>query len=135
MRIHTFSAALALCGVVLTACGGDKGGGTQPQAGLLTVTLINAASAPGALMFTISGGEIDAVTAGSYATYQTSLSSTSRRILLTGNIVAGTLVQIQVPDVAKASNYVATVNQVAARSSSPVPYGQQPTNGFVITVD
>ncbi len=136
MRMRNLGVALALAGVALTACGGgDHGGGNDPQAGLLTVTLTNAASGPGAIMFTVTGGQIDAVTAGTYATYESALSMNSRKILLTGNIVAGTLVHLEVPDISKASSYVATVNQVSARAAAPVPYGQQPTNGFVIAIN
>lgn len=133
MRI-SFFVVLALAGAGLSACGGGDKSGPSAEPGLLTVTLTNAASAPGAIMFTVSGGTIDAVTASGYTTYQTSLSATSRRVLLTGNITAGDLLQIQVPDVNKASSYVATVQQVSARSTAPAPYSQQATNGFVITV-
>lgn len=134
MRIRNLVAALALGGAALTACGGKDGGGPTPEAGLLTVTLTSAASAPGAILFTVSGGKIDAVTASGYTTYQTQLSSSSRRILLTGNIAAGTLVQIQVPDINKASSYSAVVQQVSARSTDPVPYAQESVGGFVVTV-
>lgn len=134
MRIRNILALLALGGVALTACGGDSGGGPSPQAGLLTVTLTTAASTPGAILFTVSGGQIDAVTASGYTTYQTVLGNNSRRVMVTGNITAGTLVQIQVPDVSKASSYVASVQQVSARGSAAAPYAQQPTGGFTLAV-
>jgi hypothetical protein len=134
MRIRVILTALALTGAALTACGGNDGGGPGPVPGLLTVSLTGASSAAGALMFTISGGKIDAVSAAGYHTYQSTISPTSRRVMLTGNISAGTLVQIQVPDVAKASSYSVSILQVAARATSPVPYQQLATAGFPVSV-
>lgn len=133
MRIRTIVASLAFAGTVVTACGGD-GGGPNPVPGLLTVTLATAATPPGAILFTISGGEIQGVTATGYPTYQAALSSTSRKVLLTGSITAGTLVQIQVPDVNQADDYVASVLQVSARGTAAVPYQQLGVPGFSITV-
>lgn len=133
MRIRTLPGILALLSLGLVACGGD--GGNNPTAGNLTVTLVTAASAPGAIMFTVSGGKITGVTEnGSYHKYETTLSQNSRRIMLTGDITSGTLVTIGVPDINKASSYTATVNQVASRGTDPVPYVQLNNAGFTIDV-
>ncbi|MGE0354735.1 MAG: hypothetical protein AB7I33_06105 [Gemmatimonadales bacterium] len=135
MRIRTLVAPILILAAGLTACGGgDNGGGNPPVPGLLTVSLSSAPSNPGAIMFTVSGGQIDAVTTGSYPTYQTTLNSTSRRVLLTGAITTGSLVQIQVPDINKASSYTASIQQVAARGTDPAPYAQLPVAGFSIAV-
>ena len=136
MRTRTLTGILALLGAGVAGCGGDGGnGGGDGTPGTLTVALVTAASAPGAIMFTVSGGKITAVTAsGSYHKYETTLSQTSRRIMLTGNLIAGTLVTISVPDIDKVNQYSATVNQVAARATAVVPYAQLATGGFSIDV-
>jgi hypothetical protein len=135
MRTRILLGALALVGLGLSGCGGDGGNGHNPTPGNLTVALTAQSSAPGAVLFTVSGGAISGVTvSGGYHVYQTSLSGTSRRVLVTGNITAGALVTIAVPDINKASQYNATVNQVAARSTAAVPYQQLTPGGFTIDV-
>jgi hypothetical protein len=135
MRIRTLFAAFALAGAGLTACsgGGDGGGGPNPTPGTLNVALTNAPVAPGAIMFAVSGGEITGVTS-SYTMYQSTTATNSRKVLLTGTLIAGTLVQIQVPDVDKADNYVVQVLQVAARSNAAVPYQNLGTSNFAMDV-
>lgn len=136
MRIRTLLGALALAGTALTACaGGDGGGGgTGPQAGNLNVTLSSAPSNVGAVLFTITGGPINGVSAAGYHTYETSLSNTSRRVLITGNITASLLVQISVPDVNQFASYSTSIQQVAARSTAPNPYAQMSSAGMAIAV-
>jgi len=133
MRTRILLGILALVG--LSACGGDGGNGSNPTPGNLTVALTAQSSAPGAVMFTVSGGTINSLAVnGGYHLYQTTLNATSRRVLVTGNVTAGALVTIAVPDIKKASQYNATVNQVAARSGAAIPYQQLTTSGFTIDV-
>jgi hypothetical protein len=134
MRIRTLLTAGAL-GAGLAACGGGggDGGGPNPTPGTLDVVLTVAPTAPGAIMFTVSGGQIDGVTSA-YTGYESATATNSRKVLLTGNLVAGTLVQIEVPDVAAVDNYVVQVLQVAARGSAAVPYQNLGTNGFTVDV-
>jgi hypothetical protein len=134
MRIRSVLATLGL-GAFLVSCGGGDGGGTGPPVpGLLEVTLATAPTGPGAIMFTVSGGPIDAVTAAGYTTYQSTTTSNSRKVLLTGDITAGTLIEIQVPDISKVNNYVGTVLQVAARGTAAVPYQQLGIASYTIDV-
>ncbi len=109
--------AVALAGLAVALAGCGKSDGTGPVAGLLTVTLSTSSANTGALMFTVSGGPIDAVNATGYRTYQTAVNSTSRRIILTGDIGAGTVVQLQVPDINQAASYTAQVEQAADRTT------------------
>jgi hypothetical protein len=126
---------VALLSVGLAACGGDGGNGDGGTPGTLTVVLVTAPSSPGAMMFTISGAKITGVTAsGSYHKYETTLSQSSRRVMLTGDIVSGALVTISVPDIGKASSYHVTVNQVAAKATASQPYAQLAAGGFAIDV-
>jgi hypothetical protein len=133
MRTRILLGTLALVG--MSGCGGDGGNGSNPTPGNLTVALTAQSSAPGAVMFTVSGGTINSLAVnGGYHLYQTTLSATSRRVLVTGNVTAGALVTIAVPDIKKASQYNATVNQVAARSTAAIPYQQLTSGGFTIDV-
>jgi len=137
MRTRILLGTLALAGLGLSACGGggDGGNGHNPTPGNLTVSLVSAPSAPGAVLFTVSGGAINSVAvSGTYHEYETTLSPTSRKVLLTGNIIAGALVSIAVPDINKASQYSATMSQVSARSGAVTPYQQLATAGFGLTV-
>jgi hypothetical protein len=84
-------------------------------------------------MFTVSGGPITGVSSG-YTLYEVSTAPNSRKVMLTGNLTAGQLVQIQVADIAAVDNYVAQVLQVAARGSATVPYQNLGTSGFTIDV-
>lgn len=135
MRIRTLFAAFALAGAGLTACGGggDGGGGPNPTPGTLDVVLTNAPVAPGAIMFTVSGGQITGVTS-SYTMYQSTTATNSRKIMLTGTLIAGAMVQIQVPDVGAVDNYVVQVLQVAARATAAVPYQNLGTSSFAMDV-
>ncbi len=127
--------AMAALGTGLWACGGGDGGGggPSPTPGSLDVVLTTAPTAPGALMFTVSGGPITGVTS-SHTRYEQTTAPNSRKVLLTGNLVAGTVVQIQVPDVGAVDNYVVQVLQVAARSNAAVPYQNLATAGFNMDV-
>ena len=135
MRTRTLLLVFALAGAGLTACGGggDGGGGPNPTPGTLDVVLTNAPVAPGAIMFTVSGGQITGVSS-SYTMYQSNTATNSRKIMLTGTLIAGTVAQIEVPDMAKVDNYVVQVLQVAARASAAVPYQNLGTVNFVMDV-
>jgi hypothetical protein len=132
MRIRMYLFTLALAGAGLTACGGGNGE-PNPTNGTLDVVLTAAPIAPGAIMFTVSGGQIDGVTSN-YTMYQTATATNSRKVLLTGPIVAGTAVQIEVPDVDAVDNYVVQVLQVAARSTAANPYQNLGTGSFQMDV-
>lgn len=132
MQTRFWLSAVALAGVM--GCGGgDGGGGPNPTPGTLDVILTTVTSTPGAILFTVSGGPISGVTSG-YTMYEVSTAPNSRKVLLTGDLVGGTLVQIQVDDVGAVDNYVAQVLQVSARGNGPVPYQNLAPNVFNIDV-
>jgi hypothetical protein len=84
-------------------------------------------------MFTVSGGQIDDVSS-TYTGYQSATATNSRKILLTGPIVVGTVATIDVPDISAAGNYVVQVLQVAARGTAAIPYQNLGTVSFVMDV-
>jgi hypothetical protein len=99
----------------LVGCSHDNLG---PTAGALTVTLASPNSDDGAVLFTISGGPVDSLTVpGGERIYTSRLDSKTLRVILIGHLPAGTVARMYLPDVRLASNYSATVNQAAARTS------------------
>lgn len=116
MRKRTGLALLA----VLAACGGgDTGGGGPPKpvAGELTFTLSTPfAGQDGAVLIRVVG-QIDTITVLGGHRLSFSRSGTLTRAVILGNIEAGDLIRVRVPDVALASGYSAFVEQAAARSS------------------
>jgi hypothetical protein len=98
----------------LVGCSHDNIG---PTAGTLNVTLTSPNTDDGAVLFTISGGPVDSLTAPGQQVYTSRLDSNTLRVILIGQLEAGTVAQMYLPDVRLASNYSATVNQAAARTS------------------
>jgi hypothetical protein len=98
----------------LVGCSHDDIG---PTAGTLNLTLASPNSDDGAVLFTISGGPVDSLTAPGQQIYTSRLDSNTLRVILIGPLQAGTVARVYLPDVRLASNYSAAVNQAAARSS------------------
>jgi hypothetical protein len=133
----TTRAALAILAAgLLGACGGGDGPGTEPeptppQPGALVVALDTPNADDGAVLFTITGGTVTQVTApAAYKVYSSGTGSSTTRVLVTGALADGALVTIQVPDVAKASSYVGSVTQAAARAT----YEQRTISAYKLTV-
>jgi hypothetical protein len=103
----------ALIGVL--ACSGDNA--NTPHAGSLTLTLASGGPSDGALLLLVSGGPITGVT--SPAGYEIGSTTDARgtHIMVVGNVTAGAVGTITIPDVSRASAYVVTVEQVADRTS------------------
>jgi hypothetical protein len=105
----------ALLGViVLAGCSHEPEG---PTAGTLSVSLATPNSDDGAVLFTLSGGPVGSVEAIGYSVYSGRIDPNTLRIIVTGNLVSGTIARIRIADNREASRYSATINQVAARSS------------------
>jgi hypothetical protein len=102
----------ALTGLALLAgCSNNTG----PTAGALDVSLSSPNTDDGAVLLTISGGPVDSVEAAGYTLYSAAAGANTLRLIAAGNIAAGTIARIHVPDVRLASRYVASIDQVAAR--------------------
>ncbi len=90
---------------------------TEPPApGWLLVRLSTPNTDDGGILFTISGGSVDSVRS-SYPDLFTEKDSLVTRVVVAGNIVAGGIVEIRVPDLTASGSYVATVDQVATRTT------------------
>jgi hypothetical protein len=111
----TGRALLLLAGLCsLGACSHDDSG---PTAGILNVNLSTPNTDDGALLFTVSGGPVDSVAAPDLRLYSARLDPTTLRVIVMGNLGSGGVARIYIADSRLASNYSATVNQVAARGS------------------
>jgi len=117
MRWRTGVRAVILA-VVLAGC--EQA--TEPEFfipdGWLVVDLVSPHQDDGGLLFTVTGARVDSVRLPSgYQAAARQVSASSWRVLLTGNLVEGTVGRIFVPDVRRVADYRATIEQVAARGT------------------
>ncbi len=118
---------LALAAATASGCGDDL----APVAGTLRVILATPHSNDGAVLFVVSGGPIDQVDPAGYLAYSTPIGSTTTRVVVTGNLVPGVLVNLRVPDVRRFGRYSVVLEQVAARAPG---YALQDLGGYGVTV-
>lgn len=109
MRRATGLALLAL----LAACGDPPG---RPTGGTAVVQLVTPNLQDGALLLRI-GGEVSNVRAvGPGLDVTFSRQGAFTRVILTGDISAGDILEIDVPDPGQLETYVAVVEQAASRT-------------------
>ena len=115
-----------------SACG--DGGPTEPAGpvpGVLKIALATPNADDGALLFTVSGGRVSTVDAATgYQIYTAQPDTMTTRILVTGDIAAGEVVRIQVPDTRSAAAYHATIAQAASRTT----FAQRALAGYALAV-
>ena len=100
---------------LLVSCGGDGGPPPSP-AGDLIVTYFQGGPAVGAMLLTIEGGVVQAVTARSGQALTVSYATPSAgvtKVIVTGTIATGDILNVRVPDVTLSTGYTVRVNQVA----------------------
>jgi hypothetical protein len=99
--------------------------------GTLTVRLNAAGANDGAIVLVVSGGEVSAVEAvGGYEVTSTT-DAAGVHLLVIGNIAEGALVHLRVPDISRASDYLAVIGQVADRAN----FGLIDATGYRVTID
>jgi len=107
--------------VVVTGALGLLSGCSEQASGPVATTLQVSLSTPytddGALLFTVTGGQVDSVEAAGYTIYTSRPDATTLQVILTGNLSPGNVAQLQIADERLASQYSASVNQVAARAT------------------
>jgi hypothetical protein len=116
---------VVLAGLVAVASIPACSNNTGPTAVILNVSLSTPSPNDGAVLLAISGGPVDSVEAVGYATYTAAATGTVR-IIVAGDLVAGTIARIHLPDGRQATRYSATVEQVATR----VTYAQRDPAGY-----
>lgn len=130
-RLALTVAALAAL-LAPAACGHDSSTPlASTNAGALDLVLATPNADDGALLIEVSGGQVDSVSApGGYQVYTSAPSTSTRRIMVVGSVVAGTVARIWVPDAGDSASYHATVLQAAARGT----YVQRAVANYGITV-
>jgi hypothetical protein len=111
---------------LITSCSGSTG----PASGNLNVQLSSAGGEEGAVLFTVTGGPVDAVEATGGSVYTAEVDPNTIRVVVTGKLGSGPIARIRIADVSQASHYSATVNQVAVRST----YALRDPGQYVITL-
>ena len=119
--------------LVTTACAGGSSvtlpttpaPPNTPTPGWLTIQLDTPRSDDGAVQFLVSGPAIDSARVVGYDGYS-SVVPGEADLLVTGSIAGGTVAQIRIPDLARASEYRASVVAAAARST----YALQDLTGY-----
>lgn len=123
-------AAAAAAGLVL-ACRGDSAG---PVAGTLKVDLTTPNSGQdGAAIVVLSGPAVPvAVSPGpGLAVWGTPVTAMPAKVIVTGTLATGTILSLQVEDVNKATQYTATLLQVAR----PFPsFALRSLTGYTLSV-
>lgn len=106
--------ALALAsGFLLASCGSDGTGPPGPDPGVLRAVVTQAPPGAGGVLVEISGPSVGLATpVGAYRLWQSPAGSTPIRVLVTGSVVAGPLLQFSVPD--RNESYAVRVLDAAA---------------------
>ncbi|PYO85748.1 MAG: hypothetical protein DMD68_02800 [Gemmatimonadetes bacterium] len=120
--------ATALVAVSL-GCGSNP---TAPAtAGPIVASLVTPHTDDGALLVTVTGpgmSTVQAAGSGSVVFWRL-VSATEVRVLVVGNLGAGPLFSMDVPDARKASEYASAVLEVASRADAILPT----TAGYAVT--
>ena len=103
----------------------------NPTPGLLKVNLTTPNSgADRAILLTVSGpGVLQSATAAAGLRLFAQSFATTNHFALTGTLVSGTILTIEVPDLDQAKKYTATIQQVAASN-----YQLRATAGYSLSV-
>lgn len=106
---------LLLLTLLSGGCGGD--GVAPPTPGTLSLRLTTPNVNDGALVIVLSGGPVSAVHAAAGLEVVRQSDAAGNHILLIGDVTEGVVATFDVPDISRATAYVAVVEQVADRNS------------------
>jgi hypothetical protein len=113
--------------VLLALVAGCSSESSGPVAATLDVSLVTQAQDDGAVLFTVSGGPVDSVEAPGYRLYATRLAPESLRVIVAGQLGAGPIARLHIPDDQRVPQYSVGIEQVAARGTylqrNPAEYG------------
>lgn len=115
----------------VAACGGGTTDPPPPTAGVVVATLNTPNDRDGALVVRIVGEQTELKGAGSYLMAAGTIApSTTTRVIISGAIVDGDLLEFRVPDVSKLATYGVVVEQAAARET----YALLDPSGYNVTL-
>jgi hypothetical protein len=103
--------------VFLAGCSNTTG----PVAGVLDVTLSTPRQDDGAVLFLVYGGPVDSIVSVGYPIYSARSADTLKAIA-TGQLAAGVIARLYVPDTRLTFRYAASIGQVAERGTY-TPHG------------
>ena len=109
-RLAVVAAAFGM----LTGCSSQP---SAPVAATLQVSLTTPFTDDGALLFTVTGGRVDSVDAPGYTLYTSQTDPATLQVILTGNLSPGIVAHVHIPDERVASQYSASISQVAGRET------------------
>jgi len=104
--------------VLLAACDGGKKI-VDPDVvvpGPLNLRLTTPNGDDGAILFEVAG-EINSIARAGFRVVASAQGTSPRRLIVNGNLAAGTVAQILVPDVNSVGSYSVTIREVAARGT------------------
>ena len=90
---------------------------TAAHAGTLTLSLADGGVTDGAVVLIVSGGPVISVAAPSGYQIASNVDGAGTHIMVVGNVVAGPIATITIPDLARATAYVAVISQVSDRNT------------------
>ncbi|MEO8139692.1 MAG: hypothetical protein ABI742_08605 [Gemmatimonadota bacterium] len=125
MRLRELFRLALIAGVSLSC--GDGTGTVLPDPGPVNLVLTTPNNSDGALLLDITGGAVTSVQTQGYELAATP-PGTGLRMLVRGNLVAGPIATLIVPDRHKLGKYTVTVLQAAARGT----YQQLPLAGYAV---
>jgi hypothetical protein len=120
---------LALMALPLAPCG-DSTGNDGPVSGWLPLRLTTPNTDDGGVLITITGATIDSIRTTHPQLLTMRQSPSSIRAVIGGNLSAGTIAEIRVPDTRQARQYTAVIQEVAARTT----FQQRPLAGYTLSV-
>ena len=100
---------------LLASCAGDAT--APPTPGTLTIRLVTANQNNGAVVVVVSGGPVNSVHGAEGFEVARQTDGAGTHLLVVGNLIDGTLVTLNIPDRSRANAYVATLQQVADRTT------------------
>ena len=98
--------------------------------GFMNVTLATPNSNDGALLLTLTGGTMDSLEAPAGTIFFAATGTNTFRVMVAGTIADGPVVRFWMPDRRNVSQYVATLEQAAVRST----YVQQDIGGYSLSI-
>jgi hypothetical protein len=120
---------VTLIGLIGSAACSDQP--EEPTAGTLNVALTTPNSDDGAVLLTVTGGLVDSVESAGFVVYSAQVDPTTIRIIVIGNLAAGTIARIRIADDRQLSRYTAAINQVATRAT----YAQRDPAGYSLSLE
>jgi hypothetical protein len=121
-------ATISIAAIALTCK--DSTSSSGPETGWLAVTMATPNGDDGGLMFIVTGGAIDSVRSTYPNVLSRSESASSMRVVVAGNLAAGKIAEIWVPDVQRLAQYSVTPVEAAARGT----FTQRPIAGYTLTL-